>query len=84
MNPDGSAVIPQNTLTTIDVTAAKLEADGLNSDVLNNAKKELMIGDTSIRLPAGMPGIQMPVQQQKLAAKKAGGLGFVKKLFGGK
>jgi hypothetical protein len=86
MLPDGSSVggllIPE--VRERRIAAAATPDEGINTDVLNNAKKELMIGDRQIELPTGISGIQMPVQQQKLVAKKAGGLGFVKKLFGGK
>jgi hypothetical protein len=80
---DGTAIPPLSALPEGQVQTSALSSDGINTDVLNNAKKELMIGDTAIKLPNGMSGIQMPVQAQKLDAKKAGG-GIFKKLFGRK
>jgi hypothetical protein len=81
---DGTAVAPLSALPEGQVQTSALSSDGINTDVLNNTKKQLMTNDTAIKLPTGISGIQMPVQAQKLDAKKAGGLGFVKKLFGGK
>jgi hypothetical protein len=86
MLPDGSTPggleIPE--VRERRIAAASAPDTGPSKEVIDNARKQLMIGDRQIELPTGMSGIQMPVQQQKLAAKKAGGLGFVKKLFGGK
>jgi hypothetical protein len=85
MLPDGSSIggllIPE--VRERRIAAAATPDEGINTDVLNNAKKELMIGDRQIELPTGISGIQMPVQQQKLVAQKAGG-GIFKKLFGRK
>jgi hypothetical protein len=83
MFPDGSSPGGLEIPAVRDARAAAGPDEGINTDVLNNAKKELMIGDTAIKLPNGMSGIQMPVQAQKLDAKKVGG-GFFKRLFGGK
>ena len=83
MYPDGSSLGPLELPDPFKGRRASLN-DGINTDVLNNTKKQLMTNDTAIKLPTGISGIQMPVQAQKLDAKKAGGLGFVKKLFGGK
>jgi len=82
MLPDGSTPGGLEIQAVSDARAISPN-EGINTDVLNNAKKQLMTDDTAIKLPTGMSGIQMPVQQQKLAAKQAGGNIF-KKLFGKK
>jgi hypothetical protein len=80
---DGTAIPPLSALPQGDVQRAALSSDGINTDILNNTKKQLVLGDREIKLPTGISGLQTPLQDQKLAAKKVGG-GFFKKLFGKK
>ena len=84
MYPDGSSLGPLELPDPFKGRRASLN-DGINTDISNNAKKQLMTREATLQMPTtGISGLQTPLQDQKLAAKKAGGLGFVKKLFGGK
>ena len=83
MNPDGSSKGP---LALPDISKARRPSpnEGINTDVSNNAKKQLMSREATLQMPtAGISGLQTPIQDQKEAAAKVGS-GFVKKLFGKK
>jgi hypothetical protein len=83
MNPDGSSKGP---LALPDTSKARRPSpnEGINTDISNNAKKQLMTREARLQMPtAGISGIQTPIQDQKQAAEKLGS-SFGKKLFGKK
>jgi hypothetical protein len=85
MLPDGSSPGGLEIPSIPDPRAASLN-DGINTDILITAKKELIYGrdiaEVQVQIPR--PSVfPIPRQQQQLDAKKAGGNIF-KKLFGKK
>jgi hypothetical protein len=83
MLPDGSSAGVLAGLPLPDPRAELLD-EGLNTDVLNNTKRQLMTKDAILELPTGgISGIKQPLQIQQQAAQKAGG-NILKKLFGKK
>lgn len=80
MYPDGSSKGP---LELPDPSKGRKPSpdDGINTAVADNAKKQLMTNNTVAQLPtSGLSGIKTSIQDQKLAAKKAGG-NLLNKLF---
>jgi hypothetical protein len=83
MYPDGSSLGALELPNPSNARKTSLN-DGINTDISNNAKKQLMTREATLQMPTtGISGLQTPLQDQKLAAKKAGG-GLSKKLFGKK
>lgn len=68
MNPDGSAKTPTD-LPEVEVSARRI-TDGVNTDILNNAKKEL-ITNRNLPNPALLSGIKIPTNIQNAENKKS-------------
>lgn len=68
MNPDGSAKTPTD-LPEVEVSARRI-TDGVNTDIINNAKKEL-ITNRNLPNPALLSGIKIPTNIQNAETKKS-------------
>jgi hypothetical protein len=69
MKPDGSANNLVTTLPQTTVTTTKLPFDSVNTDIINNARKEL-ITNPNIQNPALLSGIKIPKSIQDAESKK--------------
>lgn len=67
MNPDGSAKTPTD-LPEVEFSAPRI-ADGVNTDIINNFKKEL-ITNPNLSNPALLSGIKIPTNIQNAENKK--------------